>query len=264
MNSKSFYDAHTNFSFRTPREYELSPGIRCKFDLILEFLKNNQFYKNGLDLGCSGNSILCFIHNVKNKLFLDISDIPLVQYSPKSQNSTKTDDSVKSIHPTCGDICKLPYKSNTFDLICSLDTLEHIKNDKLAVAEIGRVLNQNGICIITVPHKKALYSLQDKIIGHHRRYEIEGLINLFSKNNLKCVRVFNVYGKIMKIAFFQTLNPKRTEKSLINLRLRYENSRFFNLLWKIIVKFSSRLMKIDAKYRKLQKGMNIGFIFVKR
>jgi len=264
LNSKLFYDAHTNFSFRSILEYDISPGIKCKFDLILENLDNNEKYTKGVDLGCSGNSFLLFLRNVRNKSFLDISDIPLTQYTYKSEAIVKNDNSSTYNHPICGDICNLPYSNETFDIITSLDTLEHIKNDKKAVAEMSRVLNRQGLCVITVPHRRDLYTIQDKMIGHHRRYEIDELIEIFENNHLRCISCFNVYGKLMKLVFFQTLNPKRIEESLIKLRLRYKTSLFFRLIWKIVVKLISKSMKIDAKYHKLQKGMNLGFIFVKR
>jgi ubiquinone/menaquinone biosynthesis C-methylase UbiE len=147
--------------------------------------------------------------------------------------------------------------------VCSLDTLEHIKKDSLAISEISRVLRKNGIAIITVPHRKKYFTYQDRIIGHFRRYEIEQITKLFEEYHLKCIRYFSVYGKLMKIAFLQTLNPSKTEQSLLSLREKYQSSLFFKLLWKVVVNLTSKLMKIDAKYHKFKNGMNLGFIFIK-
>ena len=55
-----FYDKHSNFVNRTLIEYQISPGIKCKFDRILQSIKNSQFY-NALDIGCSGNSFIHFL-----------------------------------------------------------------------------------------------------------------------------------------------------------------------------------------------------------
>lgn len=264
MNSKLFYDTHTNFSFRSLIEYEISPGIKCKFDLILDNMNLKKKYRNGLDLGCSGNSLLWFLQNVRNKSFLDISAIPLSSYSSRSEDLIVDRDIINSNHPLCGDICYLPYANETFDFVSSLDTLEHVKTDEKAIAEISRVLKQNGLCVITVPHRKDFYTVQDKIIGHHRRYEIEEIIKIFDKYHLKCIQYFNVYGRMMRFVYFQTLNPKKTEDKLISLRLKYKTNRLFKLFWNIAMKFISRLMKIDAKYHKLKNGMNLCFLFVKR
>ena len=40
MINKEFYEKHKNFSFRTILEYKISPGIRCKFDLLKENIKS--------------------------------------------------------------------------------------------------------------------------------------------------------------------------------------------------------------------------------
>ena len=221
MNSKSFYDNHKNFSLRSLIEYEISPGIKCKFDLILENFTLNKEFNNGLDVGCSGNSFLYFLKNIRTKSFLDLSNIPLSQYKSEAKSILKKrNNPIVTFNPICGDIIKLPYINDSFDLVCSLDTLEHIKNDTLAISEISRVLRKNGIAIITVPHRSKYFTYQDQIIGHFRRYEIEQIIRLFERCHLKCVRYFNVYGKLMKFSLLQTLNPGKMEQSLIKMRLR--------------------------------------------
>lgn len=245
-------------------EYEISPGIKCKFDLILKNLDLNKKYKNGLDLGCSGNSFLWFLQNVRNKSFLDISAIPLIHYTSKSEDLMKNKNTVKLNNPLCGDICFIPFINETFDIVISLDTLEHIKDDHIAIAEISRVLNRNGLCIITVPHRKDFYTSQDQIIGHHRRYEIEQIIKIFEIYHLKCLGYFNVYGKLMKSVYLQSLNPRKTEEKIKLLRQKYKESLIFKLVWNVIVKLISKLMKIDAKYHKLKNGMNLGFLFQKK
>jgi SAM-dependent methyltransferase len=264
MNSKLFYDNHLNFALRSLLEYEISPGIRCKYDLIVKNINLKKKYISGLDLGCSGDSFLFYLKNVKRKSFLDLSDIPLHQYIPKFRSNINNQINYKTLHPLCADMSSLPYNNESFDILCCLDTLEHIKNDQSAIDEISRVLKKNGICIITVPHRSDYYTLQDKLIGHYRRYEIKQLIELFEINRLRCLKCFNVYGKLMKFAFLQTLNPRKVEQKLIILRQNYQSKPFFKYLWKVITKILSILMKIDAKYHKVEKGMNLGFIFKKK
>lgn len=249
MSLKEFYDHHKNFSNRNRFEYDLSPGIRCKFDLLIKKIGNRRTFKNAIDLGCSGNSLLYILKNVKNKSYYDISAIPLKQYSKQN--------------PLCGDIAKLPYKSNTFDLVLALDVLEHVKNDDLAISEIKRILTQGGFAVITVPHRMKYYSKQDKIIGHYRRYEIEQILGLFRRYNFKYLKHFGVYGLLMKMSLLQSINPKKTEKNLIKLRNKYRSNLIFRKIWNLFVKLSSSLMKIDAKYYSPKRMMNMAFIFLK-
>jgi SAM-dependent methyltransferase len=50
-----------------------------------------------------------------------------------------------------GNILKLPFPDKSFDLVCLLDVLPHIKQDREAMAEVNRVLNPKGRAVITTP-----------------------------------------------------------------------------------------------------------------
>jgi len=250
---KDFYDKHKNFSLRTSTEYDISPGIKCKFDLLRANLNSKRIFENAVDLGSSGNSILFFLDNILQKNFYDIADLPLKQYK-----------NINSCHPLCGDLVKLPYRDKSFNLLTALDVLEHIKDDEIAVSEISRILKKNAIIVITVPHRMKFYTNQDRLIGHYRRYEISGIISLFEKYNLKNIKIFGVYGQLMKIADIQSTNPKKTEQSLINLRIKYERNVAFRQVWNLIVGLLTKLMKLDAKYHSFKKIMNIALIFKKQ
>lgn len=68
---------------------------------------------------------------------------------------------------------RLPFKDNYFDLVLSLDTLEHLKNEGGPLKEIKRVLKPKGIVLITVPAYCWLFSYWDKMLGHKRRYNLK-------------------------------------------------------------------------------------------
>lgn len=52
------------------------------------------------------------------------------------------------------DGCALGFHDGSFDCIVSQDTIEHIHNDHIFVAELTRVLKPNGVLIIFTPHGK--------------------------------------------------------------------------------------------------------------
>ncbi|MFW9882271.1 MAG: methyltransferase domain-containing protein, partial [Candidatus Thorarchaeota archaeon] len=118
------YSQHRNFTDRTVTEYYLSPGIRCKFDLLKENVDPKKIYNSTIDLGSSGNSFLLFLENLNHRSFLDIADFPLKQY----KNGGK-------YHPLRGDLTRLPYRDESFDFVSALDVLEHVKDDQLAISE---------------------------------------------------------------------------------------------------------------------------------
>jgi len=51
-----------------------------------------------------------------------------------------------------GDACNLPIKSNSCDFIVCQDVLEHVPYQGRMILEICRILNSNGIAIITTPN----------------------------------------------------------------------------------------------------------------
>jgi SAM-dependent methyltransferase len=49
------------------------------------------------------------------------------------------------------DIQELPFEDQTYDFIFASHVLEHVPNDKKAIAEIRRILKFDGIAILPVP-----------------------------------------------------------------------------------------------------------------
>ncbi len=259
MTSKDFYDKHLNFSLRTISEYYISPGIKCKFDILKKIIGKRSIFKNALDIGCSGNSFLFFLENINHKSYLDIAETPLKQYLNK--NILKESEQI--FHPINADLCNLPYRNKKFDLIIILDVLEHIKKDYIAIEEISRILKKKGLIIATIPHKMKYFSNQDKLIGHYRRYEIRQLKELFYQYNLKIINTFGIYGQLFKITEIQSYNPQKVEDQIKSLRNRYQQKLWFRKIWDFIVKILSYFMKMEAKYQSINKLMNIGCVIQK-
>ena len=115
---------------------------------------------------------------------------------------------------------RLPFDANSFDLVISLDVLEHVKNDKQLLIEMKRVVKPGGIILITVPAHQWLYSYWDKMLGHFRRYAKGDLIKLCRQVKLRLVllsfyssffllpaifvRLFKSQNKKQEVSDFQT------------------------------------------------------------
>jgi SAM-dependent methyltransferase len=74
-----------------------------------------------------------------------------------------------------GRLEELPWDTETFDLITCLDVLEHVADDRSALAELRRVTKPGGWLLLTVPAYQALWSLHDAANHHYRRYSRRGL-----------------------------------------------------------------------------------------
>ncbi|MBD3197077.1 MAG: methyltransferase domain-containing protein [Candidatus Lokiarchaeota archaeon] len=262
MNLKDFYEDHINFSLRTYLDYYISPGIKCKYDLLkfyLERIKDNQ---NMLEIGPSGNSFLKFLNKFKHNTLLDIAFRPLREYiNGKSGEKNKMifKNSPK-FYPTNSDATFLPYRDNTFDYVFLIDVLEHIKNDSLVLIDIERVIKKGGVLFITIPQHMKIFSIQDKLIGHFRRYDLKELIYKLEELGFQVIRNFGIYGRLFRITDLQKINHKGVETQIRNLRERYHSNLFFKVFWNTLVKFLSFCMKIEVKFLKLDKNMNVGLI----
>jgi len=63
-----------------------------------------------------------------------------------------------------------------FDLVCLLDVLEHIDDDRTSLKAVFDRLETNGTVLLTVPACKFLWSAHDRALHHKRRYRKAELI----------------------------------------------------------------------------------------
>lgn len=75
-----------------------------------------------------------------------IKDLPGLSYSEYYPEDQGMDASIQH-----QDITDLTYTDNSFDLVLHSETLEHIPNYEKAIGECRRILDENGVCIFTVP-----------------------------------------------------------------------------------------------------------------
>lgn len=74
------------------------------------------------------------------------------------------------------DLTNLPFAENIYDIIICNHVLEHIEQDKMAMAEIYRVLKPGGIAILQVPYdaKREKTFSDDSIVDPKERARIFG------------------------------------------------------------------------------------------
>ena len=123
--------------------YEKSrPNVLSPSTLSLERHRLLWLYlKNETDFFSKPKKVLhlapeqCFLKLFKNQSNLEYTTADL--YSPLAD--------VKA------DICDLPFKENTFDIVFCNHVLEHIEDDHKAMTELYRVLKPNGMGIFQIP-----------------------------------------------------------------------------------------------------------------
>src|SRR3989344_1670650 len=105
---------------------------------------------------------------------------------------------------------KINFQNNIFDAVFALDVLEHLKDEKLVLDEIKRVLKPGGVFIIMVPAHMFLWGVQDGISHHYRRYTMNSLLKKIEDEKAVSLKVlkkayFNTF-LFLPIAFFRIVS----------------------------------------------------------
>lgn len=88
-------------------------------------------------------------------------------------------DVTRKVRFQLGDIKKLKFADDFFDVVICSEVIEHLKDDRKVVNELRRVLKEKGICVVTVPAYMKYWGIEDDYGGHLRRYTRETMGRLF-------------------------------------------------------------------------------------
>jgi SAM-dependent methyltransferase len=72
-----------------------------------------------------------------------------------------------------GSVLEMPFAEDTFDLATSLDVIEHLEDDLLALRELRRVVAPGGALLVTVPAYQWLWSGHDEINHRYTRRSLQ-------------------------------------------------------------------------------------------
>lgn len=118
---------------------------------------------------------------------------------------------MRKIRARLASVTGLPFPTQTFDVVISIDVLYHssIKNDLRALKEFHRVLKQGGLLILRVPANKWLTSSHDRYVHTRERYSKKELIRKLAKTGFLVRRVSFVNMILFPLAlvthFFEIL-----------------------------------------------------------
>ena len=139
-----------------------------------------------------------------------------------------------------GSITRLPFVDSSFDLVCAFDVVEHVEDDKKAMAEMKRVCREDGFICITVPADRKLWSGHDVVNQHFRRYQITDFCMLGSGMKSIYISYFNSFLYI-PIWIARTW-PYRNRISPQSDFETFKASSLSNRILKHIFSFEARLM----------------------
>ena len=108
----------------------------------------------------------------------------------------------------------LQFPNEMFDVLTSLDVLEHTDDDLLALGEMWRVMKPGGMLVVTVPAYGFLWSEHDEALNHRRRYTAHELRNKLTNAGFEVQRSTYFITLLFFPIFFMRIWQNLTKKSL--------------------------------------------------
>ena len=91
---------------------------------------------------------------------------------------------------------EVPAYTKLFDVILSLDVLEHIAEDDLSLDSMHTLLRSGGHLMLTVPSFQFLWSTHDILNHHYRRYRLKHLKTMLEEHGFQ-VRYASYYNTFL-------------------------------------------------------------------
>lgn len=193
-----------------------------------------------LDIGFGTGETLCYLQEILETPLLHGVDTSIVAVRFAKSRGHKN---VKKASAT-----KLPYRSNTFDVIFALDVIEHVEDDQKVFQEVYRVLKPGGQLIVTVPALPFIWSNHDSGQGHQRRYTRRRIVKLSQETGfqLNFISYFNFFLSPLIITIRSLGNLKPFAKlNEYDSKINYDisNKKLVNSLLKLLFVSEIKLLK---------------------
>ncbi|HMS16896.1 MAG TPA: class I SAM-dependent methyltransferase [Planctomycetota bacterium] len=136
-------------------------------DLVLRLCRRHLRSQGlkALDLGCGMGAMMPILAEAGATVFGTDVSVPSLEHC-KGRG-------FESVFRSYGN--RLPLPESELDLIVAFDTLEHIQEERETLDECFRVLRPGGLLILSVPAYQFLFTHQDRVVHHQRRYTRSGL-----------------------------------------------------------------------------------------
>ena len=106
-----------------------------------------------------------------------------------------------------------------YDLVGAFDVIEHIDDDRAAIASIAKRLKPGGKFLMTVPAHQWMWSAHDAVNHHKRRYSRTGLKSLIDASPLRLEKIGYLNSLLFPLAIAERFASKLRRKDDADLKL---------------------------------------------
>lgn len=160
----------------------LTPNAALRWDVISRMLPEEP--GNMLEIGCGRGAVAARLARVAKSL---------VAIEPDAESCASARIAVGDRARVLNiDSPSLPEDLH-FDTVCAFEVLEHIENDRAALADWVKHLKPGGLLLLSVPAHSQKMGAADRLVGHFRRYDPEQMQALLAHAGLTDIRV-SLYG----------------------------------------------------------------------
>ena len=220
----SFWVSSRNRLFKSIVQRHLMPTGRTKF----------------LEIGCGTGDFIQQIAQNKN-LEITGSEIYLKGLVYAKKNLPSVD--FVQFDVTKGTI------GEQFHIITAFDVIEHIENDNAALSNISRMLNKDGVLIVSVPQHMFLWSKLDEIVKHKRRYSRRELVAKLKANNLDIDYATSFLFILFPLMLMSRLSDRGGDQSPSDeqgLEKRVKFSGVLNTIFDFFMRIDEGLIRLGA------------------
>lgn len=180
------------------KKYQTKNAVKKFF--IKEFLKKIKVVVGGveagsmLDAGCGEGYVLSYLMDgdqnvIGNKTLLNGLDI-------SSEDIERTRKLIGDKNVFVGDICKMPFDDNSYDLVLALEVLEHLVSPEKALEEMQRVTSK--YVLISVP-MEPLFSYGNLLFGKNVRRLGKDKEHFSFWNKKEIIDIISKYFSVEKV-----------------------------------------------------------------
>jgi SAM-dependent methyltransferase len=150
------------------------------------------------------------------------------------------------------DVEYLPFRPNTFTHTVCSEVLEHVPDDQKALEELVRIMKPTGLLLLTFPHRKFYFSIDDRYVHHFRRYEISEILNRLKRAGLTPLSLTKILGPLEKVTmvtlFFilSFIHPEGKERTH-GKKLRWDLYPYMAFIFKWLNMIYAGLAWIDCQ-----------------